>query len=193
MKDIGIVILSALLAFGAWVVMAKPDWGSSTDKTVPAEIVELTWDDLIPADFSQPENPFDTMTQEAIDKLLDGSEASDAELARLQAAFEYAPTVDALDGKRIKLAAYVTPLDFDGQMQLKEFLLVPYMGACIHTPPPPANQVVHAMSPSLVELSSPYDPVWAIGVLHADTIKSDLAEAGYRLEVESVLPYTETE
>ncbi len=138
MKDIGIVILSALLAFGAWVVMAKPDWGSSTDKTVPAEIVELTWDDLIPADFSQPENPFDTMTQEAIDKLLDGSEASDAELARLQEAFEYAPTVDALDGKRIK-----------------------------------------------------YEPVWAIGVLHADTVKSDLAEAGYRLEVESVLPYTE--
>ena len=188
MNRLGTVLIIALICGGGlWAANAQ--WWSSTDETVSTELVELTWDDLIPADFIQPENPFDTMTQEAIDKLLDGSDASNAELARLQEAFEFAPTVDALDGKRIKLAAYVTPLDFDGQMQLREFLLVPYMGACIHTPPPPANQIVHAQSPTLVELSDPYEPVWAIGVLHADTVNSDLAEAGYRLEVESVSPY----
>ena len=194
MKFFKVVVLVALVTGAAFIATGKTGWwSSSTDKAVAGETLQLDWEDLIPADFSQPENPFDTMTQEEIDKLLDGSDESNAELARLEVAFNYAPTVASLDGKRIKLAAYVTPLDFDGQMQLKEFLLVPYMGACIHTPPPPANQIVHALSPSLVELHSPYDPVWAIGVLHTETVTSDLAEAGYRLEVESVLPYTEPE
>lgn len=191
MKAIRIAVLVALSLGGGWVTMANAAWWWSSDESVTGELQELSWDDLIPADFQQPENPFDTMTQEAIDKLLDGSDESNAELTRLQEAFEYAPTVEELDGKRIRLAAYITPLDFDGQMQLKEFLLVPYMGACIHTPPPPANQIVYAMSPNLVELESPYEPVWAVGVLHVDTTNSALAEAGYRLEVEAVLPYTQ--
>ena len=66
------------------------------------------------------------------------------------------------------------------------------MGACIHTPPP-ANQVVYADSGRTIELDSPYDAVWAIGILRADTVNSELAEAGYRLEVEEVLPYTPPE
>ena len=73
---------------------------------------------------------------------------------------------------------------------MSEFLLVPYMGACIHTPPPPANQVVFADTGAPIELTNPYDPIWAIGTLRAVTVNSNLAEAGYRLDVEEVLPYT---
>lgn len=154
-----------------------------------AELTTITWEDLIPDDFVQPENPFATMSQEEIDVLLDGSEESAARLEKLQAEFDYAPVVDSLDGMRVKLAAYVTPLEFDGQTKLSEFLLVPYVGACMHTPPPPANQVVHANSPESVELKSIYDPVWAIGTIRTETVKSDLAESGYRFEIEEVLPY----
>ena len=30
--------------------------------------------------------------------------------------------------------------------KVTEFLLVPWVGACIHTPPPPPNQIVHVKS-----------------------------------------------
>lgn len=171
---------------GWWPFSDKDD-----DKKQSMEVETIYWDDLIPDDFVQPENPLATMSQEEIDELLDGSDESNARLNELQEAFNYAPVVDDLDGKRVKLAAYITPLDFDGQTKLSEFLLVPYVGACMHTPPPPANQVVHANSRKTVELKSIYDPVWAIGTIRTETVRSNLAESGYRLEVESVLPYTE--
>ncbi len=190
MKILKIALLSAMFSMLAVTLTARAGWWSSSDDKASSELIELNWEDLIPADFKQPENPFDTMTQEEIDKLLDGSDESNARLEELRAAFEYAPVVESLDGKRVKLPAYVTPLDFDGQMKMSEFLLVPYMGACIHTPPPPANQVVYADSGTAIELSSPYDPIWAVGILRAVTVNSDLAEAGYKLEVEEVLPYS---
>jgi len=191
MKIVKIVLLSAMVSMLAGTVVAQAAWWPFSDEEeVSEELVELNWEDLIPADFQQPENPFDTMSQDEIDKLLDGSDESNKILEELQAAFDYAPVVESLDGKRVKLPAYVTPLDFDGQMKMSEFLLVPYMGACIHTPPPPANQVVYADAESPIELNSPYDPVWAVGTLRAVTVNSDLAEAGYKLEVEHVSPYT---
>jgi len=104
-------------------------------------LTELGWGDLIPDDFVQPENPLASMTQEEIDKLMDGSAESNAELARLEESFYYAPVVDNLDGVRVKIPAYITPLDFDGATTMSEFLLVPYVGACMHTPPPPANRL----------------------------------------------------
>jgi len=169
-------------------------WPFSDDKDKDvSDITTLYWEDLIPDDFVQPENPFATMTQEEVDKLLDGSDESNARLNQLQEEFNYAPVVDELDGKRVKIPAYVTPLEFDGQTKMSEFLLVPYVGACLHTPPPPANQVVHANSDEVVEFKNIYDPIWAIGTIRAETVQSDLAESGYRLEIESVEPYTGAE
>ena len=169
-------------------------WPFSSDKDEDvSEITTLYWEDLIPDDFVQPENPFATMSQEEVDKLLDGSDESNARLNQLQEEFNYAPVVDELDGKRVKIPAYVTPLEFDGQTKMSEFLLVPYVGACLHTPPPPANQVVHANSDEVVEFKNIYDPIWAIGTIRAETVQSDLAESGYRLEIESVEPYTGAE
>ncbi len=158
-----------------------------------AALTEISWEELIPADFKQPENPFETMTQDEIDKLMDGSPESKAIIAQLEKEFYYAPTVATLDGMRVKLPAYITPLEFDGQMKLEEFLLVPYLGACIHTPPPPANQIVHAMPAEAIEVDDMYSPVWAIGKLRVDTKTSALAEAGYQLELEEIEPYTRPE
>lgn len=152
-------------------------------------VVEITWEGLVPAGYSPPTNPLDGMTQEQLNTLLDGSDASNREMAEIEEIMSFAPVVPDLDGKRIKLAGYVVPLDFDGQTRLEEFLLVPYYGACIHTPPPPANQVVHASARNAVTVEDPYLPVWAIGTLQTRTTVSDLAEAGYRLNVEKVVPY----
>lgn len=180
----------AILTGGALVGWSSLS-GENSAAAEPAtgEIIEVAWEDLIPDDFIQPENPFQSMTQEEIDLLMDGSDESNARLEEMKDAYFYAPVVDDLDGKRVKIAAYITPLEFDEQNTASEFLLVPYLGACIHVPPPPANQIVHAMSPVAVEIRSMYEPVWATGTVHTETIESDLATSGYRLDVESVEPY----
>jgi hypothetical protein len=129
------------------------------------------------------------MSREQIDKLFDGSEESQIEIAEIEEMMAYAPVVESLDGQRVKLPGYVVPLDFDGQSEMKEFLLVPYYGACIHTPPPPANQVVHANAKKAIVVEDTYMPVWAIGTLSTETINSNLAEAGYRLQIERIEPF----
>jgi len=156
-------IAAVLVSLNALSTSWWPFGGEDDTAAQNQDLTELTWEDLIPADFVAPENPFITMSQEKIDQLMDGSEESQAELEELQAAFSYAPVVDELDGKRVKIPAYVTPLEYNEYFMVKEFLLVPYVGACIHSPPPPANQIVHAQSQQAVKVPDIYDPVWAIG------------------------------
>lgn len=181
-----VAVTLSINAYSWWWPFSNKD-----EQVIQGDVTEILWDDLIPEDFVQPENPFLSMTEAEIDKLMDGSEESYAEIERLQKVFEYAPVVEELDGKRVKLPAYITPLDFNAESTIKEFLLVPYFGACVHVPPPPANQVVHAESDEPITFTSMYDPVWAVGVIRAETVKSELAESGYRLDVESVIPYSQ--
>ena len=44
-------------------------------------------------------------------------------------------------GSKHRIPGYITPIEMDGTKVIK-FFLVPSAGACIHTPPPPANQLV---------------------------------------------------
>ena len=47
--------------------------------------------------------------------------------------------------------------------EIKEFMLVPYIGACIHVPPPPANQLVYVISDLPWENDFIWDPIWITG------------------------------
>jgi len=183
--------IAIVLLFSVTTLMAWWPFSDDDDEVSQSDVKELSWQDFIPDDFVQPENPFATMPQEEVDKLMDGSDESNAILDKLEAEFNYAPVVPELDGQRVKFPAYITPLEYNDQATLKEFLLVPYLGACIHTPPPPANQVVHAQSEKGIQSEGMYTPVWATGIIHTETVQSALAESGYRLEVETVKPYTE--
>ena len=46
-------------------------------------------------------------------------------------------------GQTIQLEGYMLPLAQNRANRVTEFLLVPYVGACIHVPPPPPNQIIH--------------------------------------------------
>ena len=46
----------------------------------------------------------------------------------------------SLVDKEVKIPGYVLPLDMYGR-GVNTFLLVPYIGACIHVPPPAPNQL----------------------------------------------------
>lgn len=96
-----------------------------------------------------------------------------------------APVVAALDGKQVRIGGYVVSLDFDAT-RVKEFLLVPFVGACIHVPPPPANQIVYVKSEAGFEVTGMFDPVWVTGTLKTTTAHTGLAEAGYSLTAEKV-------
>jgi hypothetical protein len=93
-----------------------------------------------------------------------------------------------LDGQTVKLAGYVVPLDM-GWGGMREFLLVPYAGACIHTPPPPANQIVHIVAPAAVKGLRAMDVVWVSGRLHVQQLETGAGTSGYQLEASHVAPY----
>jgi hypothetical protein len=96
---------------------------------------------------------------------------------------EPSPLLEVIAGTNVKIAGYMVPLD-DGFQEANEFLLVPTAGACIHTPPPPGNQIVYAtMStgrPAKVELIY---PVWVYGKLEIMSVESPYGPAGFRMGV----------
>lgn len=80
---------------------------------------------------------------------------------------------EALVGENVRLPGYVLPLQVKGKKAV-EFLLVPTVGACIHTPPPPANQVVHVVYPEGIEISGLFTPVWISGEMTAEASVQDI-------------------
>lgn len=104
--------------------------------------------------------------------------------------------VDELDGTRVRIPGYVLPLAFEGT-EVTEFLLVPYVGACIHTPPPPPNQIVHVKPEQGFETKGLYEPVWVTGEMSAVPTQQSLylvdgssdISVGYGLSAIRIEPY----
>lgn len=98
-------------------------------------------------------------------------------------------TVDALDGERVRLGGYVLPFEFTGTREISRFLLVPYVGACIHVPPPPPNQLVYVTAETPVEISGLWDPVYAEGIMRTTRQDNALGDTAYTMELISLSPY----
>jgi hypothetical protein len=98
---------------------------------------------------------------------------------------EPVPVVESLNGKLVQIGGYVVPLDFDAT-SVKEFLLVPFVGACIHVPPPPANQLVFVQAAKGVAIKGLFAPVTVIGRMSTQPSFTGLADAGYTLAAERV-------
>ena len=98
--------------------------------------------------------------------------------------------VTELDGKLIRIGGYVVPLDFDAT-NVKEFLLVPFVGACIHVPPPPANQIIYVKTEKGFDVGGSFDPVMVTGTIKTTAAFTGLADAGYTLDAELVEPRKE--
>lgn len=79
----------------------------------------------------------------------------------------------ALDGVSIRMPGYALPLEYDGK-KITEFLLVPWVGACIHTPPPPPNQIVHVALDEGIVVGSRFQPVWVTGTITVGSVSKEL-------------------
>ncbi|GAB3464013.1 DUF3299 domain-containing protein [Azotobacter salinestris] len=158
------------------LVLATPLWA--------AEPRDLAWTEMIPEGApSAPESQAPMHESQGNDGPGDESGPPAAQMSPA------APVVKALDGQLVRLPGYLVPLETDSDGRVREFLLVPYFGACIHVPPPPSNQIVHVRNEPGVQLEVLYQPYWVEGRLQVEHISSELAAAGYRITTSKVYPY----
>ncbi|MCV2886268.1 DUF3299 domain-containing protein [Aestuariibacter sp. AA17] len=131
--------------------------------------LELYWEDLVPKNYVAPETAIvhdGSMTQPNLD----------------------APVVKKHDGKLVRIPGFVVPLE-GSATETKEFLLVPYFGACIHVPPPPPNQIVYVKFSEGVPIDNLYDAIWVEGTLSTKGWSGDIATVGYTLEGIKIEPF----
>lgn len=146
---------------------------------------EMEWDALIPDDY----RPDKLMEGFDLDDLSDDDPRAEELMAKLQALWDEAPVREDLDGRTVKLPGFVVPVEADAE-ETTGFLLVPYYGACIHVPPPPANQTVYVITET-GKGTAPglFDVVWVSGTMSVKRIENDIAEAGYTLYATQIEPY----
>lgn len=155
------------------------------DATGPAGAPRtLGWDDLLPPDW----DPMAALKGLDLARLDDADPRAQKALEDLKRAWDSAPPNRQLHGQRIRIPGFVVSLD-GGPKELREFLLVPYFGACIHVPPPPPNQVIHAIARTPVKNVQTMDAVWVTGRLEVVRSDTPFGSATYVLQAESVTPY----
>lgn len=95
----------------------------------------------------------------------------------------------ALDGKPVRIAGYLVPLD-DDLKSFSEFLLVPYAGACVHTPPPPPNQMIYVKIEGGRRIKgSLFEAVWTYGKLNIARRNSPYGRVFYSMDADRVEPF----
>ncbi|MDF1768589.1 DUF3299 domain-containing protein [Maricaulis sp.] len=96
---------------------------------------------------------------------------------------------EGLIGRTVRMPGYILPLDLQPGGDITEFLLVPYFGACVHTPPPPPNQIVYVTSAEPIRVERLWSAVWVTGQLTADQHMNDMGDAAYTIELIETEPY----
>lgn len=145
---------------------------------------ELEWDDLMPADW----DPMGAFRDLNIAELQDNDPKAQQALEAMRKAWSNAPVNPKLSGQKIRIPGFAIPVE-QSERGVDELLLVPYFGACIHTPPPPANQIIH------VKLSNPLPAVgsmqayWVWGELSVNKFSSELGDAAYLIKATGIQPY----
>ena len=145
---------------------------------------EITWDELVPKNW----DPMKDFKGMSLGGLSDADPKAAALLKRMREAWDNAPGNNAIDGQSVRLPGYLVPLE-DGTAGMSEFLLVPYFGACIHTPPPPSNQIVHVKPQQPPKGFRSMDTVWISGTLKLLRSDTMMGSSSYRMDAVRVEPY----
>jgi hypothetical protein len=178
-----LVLCVAVLMAAAAPAIAQPGAATASASAAGASRT-ISWDDLVPPDWD-PMKGFKGMDFGA---LQDSDPRAQDLLKKLREVWDSAPTNPKLEGQAVRLPGFVVPLE-EGKDGLREFLLVPYFGACIHSPPPPANQIIHVLPRSAAQGLRSMDTVWVSGTLRSVRTDSFMGTASYRLEAAGVAPY----
>lgn len=145
---------------------------------------QITWEELVPKDW----DPAKAFKDIDLSKLDDADPRANELLLKMQEVSNNAPTNPAMNGVEVKIPGFIVPLE-EAKGEVTEFLLVPYFGACIHTPPPPANQILHVRPRTPAKFRA-MDTVWVSGKLVAQRNDSMMGTSGYSMTADAVTKYT---
>ena len=137
---------------------------------------QTRWEDLVPKEW----DPTKRFRQLDLGRLGDADPKVLQLMREMRETWDNAPTNGRMDGAGVRLPGYVVPLD-TAQGGLREFLLVPYFGACIHAPPPPANQIVHVFLDKPLNGIRTIDTVWVTGTLRTARQDTAMGMSGYAI------------
>jgi len=140
-----------------------------------ADTREIEWNELMPEEESQAWIENQTS--------VDHSGAGPSEV------FQSSRTIGELDGQELRIAGFVVPVETTAEGKLKEFFLVPYFGACIHLPPPPANQIIYGRLENPIDMINIWDAFWMEGTLNVEDVSNETADAAYTMDVDSLVLY----
>jgi hypothetical protein len=89
------------------------------------------------------------------------------------------PDLQKILGKEISIKGFMMPLDYEAK-EVVEFLFMPYVPACMHVPPPPANQLVLVKMKKGAKIKPSFYPIELTGTLVVEA-NADL-ESSYKME-----------
>ncbi|MEE2744921.1 MAG: DUF3299 domain-containing protein [Bdellovibrionota bacterium] len=81
--------------------------------------------------------------------------------------------------KKVSIKGFMIPLDYHSK-HVEQFLLVPYIPACVHVPSPPANQVVLVKMKKGEKTKPSYYPIKVSGTLFVGT-KKGFVDSSFRM------------
>ncbi|MGZ9810219.1 DUF3299 domain-containing protein [Pseudoroseicyclus sp. H15] len=150
-----------MLALGGALALAPRTALAQTPQTI-------AWRDLIPEDVAYPEVVEDGEIDVEADTW---KPVWDENASRLNT---------SLEGKLIRMPGFIIPMETSGS-GITEFILAPFVGACIHVPPPPPNQLVMVTTNEPLEGTGFWTAVWVTGRLEISHSSTEIAEIGYRI------------
>ena len=153
-------------------------------RTPSGDYEDITWDALLPDGWSVEKE----MAGLNLNELGDNDPKAREVMKKIREMWDKAPANPKLANRRVSIAGFVVPLDGERE-KTREFLLVPYFGACIHAPAPPANQIIHVVvnkAATTVKLTPTALLYGTIRVVRSDT---RLGVTGYEMTVDKVEPY----
>ncbi|MDB2369016.1 DUF3299 domain-containing protein [Octadecabacter sp.] len=158
-------------------IIAAAMAGAALPKTAFANTpTEVTWDDLLP-----PGVPYAEIIDEGVmDERNDiWRPVFDENATKLNA---------SLDGAYIKMPGFIIPIDLSTE-GVTSFVLVPYVGACLHMPPPPPNQLVFVTTDTPWQGGELWEAVWVTGQMSHEIQTTEVAETGYLLSADEMEVY----
>jgi len=147
-----------------------------SQRLAAAEAREIMWEDLIPAGVAYSEIIGEGYMDERNDVWRPVYDENSTKLN------------PDLNGAHIRMPGFIIPLE-SSSAGVTDFVLVPYVGACLHTPPPPANQLVITTSKTPWPNTDLWAAVWVTGRIEHDIQSTELGEIGYKLTAEKIEIY----
>lgn len=160
--------------------------GAEANDAAARGLREIGWEELLP---EGEEERLAQLYQQQMALLYSGGPIAEGSAADQMIQIGTFNTVPELNEIKVRIPGYTVPFEFGANAEIKEFLLVPYYGACLHAPPPPPNQTVFVIAEEPIRLRDLAQAVWVEGTLFTQTQESELADAAYTIRVDRIEKY----